>query len=121
MLKSYCRSSNVISIRPSRCRECLLEQDDLARMVQVVLRRAAKLYKRRILGAQFLRKALRGEGPHCALELLIRGFHDEALRGEWRNHRSSRLGDQFRVIYKIESNEILVLVIDITAHDYRRK
>ncbi len=53
--------------------------------------------------------------------LLIRGFHDEALRGEWRNHRSSRLGDQFRVIYKIESNEILVLVIDITAHDYRRK
>jgi addiction module RelE/StbE family toxin len=53
--------------------------------------------------------------------LLIRGFHDEALRGEWRGHRSSRLGDQFRVIYKIELDEVLVLVIDITAHDYRRK
>lgn len=52
---------------------------------------------------------------------LIRGFHDEVLRGEWVGHRSSRLGDRFRVIYKVEADEILVLVIDITAHDYRRK
>ncbi len=52
---------------------------------------------------------------------LIRGFHDEALRGEWVGHRSSRLGDRFRVIYQVEADEILVLVIDITAHDYRRK
>ena len=52
---------------------------------------------------------------------LIKGFHDEALRGEWRGHRSSRLGFQYRVIYKVEAREILVQVIDITAHDYRRK
>ena len=52
---------------------------------------------------------------------LIRGFRDEELHGEWKDHRSSRLGDQFRVIYKVESDEILVLVIEITAHDYRRK
>jgi mRNA-degrading endonuclease RelE of RelBE toxin-antitoxin system len=52
---------------------------------------------------------------------LIKGFHDEALRGEWRGHRSSRLGLQFRVIYKVVANEILVLVIDITAHDYRKR
>jgi len=52
---------------------------------------------------------------------LIRGFHDEALRGEWSGHRSSRLGLQYRVIYKIVAREILVQVIDITAHDYRRK
>jgi proteic killer suppression protein len=52
---------------------------------------------------------------------LIKGFHDEALRGEWRGHRSSRLGGQFRIIYRIEAQEVLVLVIDITAHDYRRK
>lgn len=25
---------------------------------------------------------------------LIKGFHDEALRGEWRGYRSSRLGEQ---------------------------
>ncbi len=52
---------------------------------------------------------------------LIRGLRDEPLRGEWRGHRSSRLGGQFRVIYRIESDEVEVLVIDLTAHDYRRK
>src|SRR6187549_2365791 len=57
--------------RPSRRRECLLEKNDLARMVQVVLRRAAELNVRRVLGTQLLRKALRGEGAHGALELLI--------------------------------------------------
>jgi addiction module RelE/StbE family toxin len=51
---------------------------------------------------------------------LIRGFHDESLKGEWKGHRSSRLGDQFRVIYRIERKRLFVMVIDITAHDYRR-
>ncbi len=51
---------------------------------------------------------------------LIKGFHDERLRGEWRGHRSSRLGLQHRVIYRVEAQEILVEVIDLTAHDYRR-
>jgi mRNA-degrading endonuclease YafQ of YafQ-DinJ toxin-antitoxin module len=52
---------------------------------------------------------------------LIKGFHDEGLRGEWRGHRSSRLGLQHRVIYRVEAQEILVEVIDLTAHDYRRR
>lgn len=52
---------------------------------------------------------------------LIKGFHDEALRGEWRGHRSSRLGDQYRLIYQVHPKEIIVLVVDITAHDYRRR
>ncbi len=51
---------------------------------------------------------------------LIRGFHDESLRGEWKGHRSSRLGDQYRVIYRIERKRLFVMVIDITTHDYRR-
>ena len=51
---------------------------------------------------------------------LIKGFHDEALRGPWKLHRSSRLGGQYRVIYKVEANEVKVFVIDINAHDYRR-
>lgn len=51
---------------------------------------------------------------------LIRGFHDESLRGDWKGHRSSRLGDQYRVIYRIEKKRLFVMVIDITAHDYRR-
>jgi len=52
---------------------------------------------------------------------LIQGFHDEPLRGEWKGHRSSRLGDQYRVIYRVEKERLFVLVIDLTAHDYRRK
>jgi addiction module RelE/StbE family toxin len=52
---------------------------------------------------------------------LIMGFHDEALHGRWKGHRSSRLGLQYRVIYRQSGRELIVLVIDITAHDYRRK
>jgi len=52
---------------------------------------------------------------------VIKGFHDEALRGEWSGHRCSRLGLQFRVIYRVVAREVLVQIIDITAHDYRRK
>ena len=52
---------------------------------------------------------------------LIKGFHDEALRGEWKGHRSSRLGTQYRLIYQIVTREVRVVVMDITAHDYRRK
>jgi len=52
---------------------------------------------------------------------LIKGFHDEALRGEWRGRRSSRLGLQYRVIYRVVAQEIVVEVIDLTAHDYRRR
>ena len=51
----------------------------------------------------------------------IRGFNDEALKGEWRGCRSSRLGHKYRVIYRVESAEIRVLVIDLTPHDYRKK
>ena len=52
---------------------------------------------------------------------VIKGFHDEALRGEWKGYRSSRLSMQFRVIYKLEAKEQATLVVNITAHDYRRK
>ena len=51
---------------------------------------------------------------------LIKGFHDEALRGRWKGHRSSRLGDKYRVIYRGENEELVVKVIDVTPHDYRR-
>ena len=50
----------------------------------------------------------------------IRGFNDEALHGEWKDHRSSRLNIQYRVIYKIERDRVLVQVVNVTPHDYRR-
>ena len=52
---------------------------------------------------------------------LIKGLHDEALKGQWKGFRSSRLGKQYRLIYKIEDKKLYVKVIDITPHDYRRK
>ena len=51
---------------------------------------------------------------------LIKGFRDESLAGEWKGYRSSRLGDQWRVIYRVEAEETLFQVASITAHDYRR-
>ena len=51
---------------------------------------------------------------------LIKGFHDEALLGEWKGHRSSRLGLQWRVIYQVVANVLLIQVVQVTAHDYRR-
>ena len=51
----------------------------------------------------------------------IAGFRDEALKGEWQGCRSSRLNIQYRVIYRIEREQVLVQVVSVTAHDYRRK
>ena len=51
----------------------------------------------------------------------IRGFNDEPLSGDWQGYRSSRLNQQYRVIYRIERNEVRVDVVSVTAHDYRRK
>jgi addiction module RelE/StbE family toxin len=50
----------------------------------------------------------------------IRGFHDEALSGEWKGFRSSRLSEQWRVIYQITADVLLVHVVRVTAHDYRK-
>lgn len=52
---------------------------------------------------------------------MIKGFRDEALSGQWRGHRSSRLNDRYRVIYRVESDRVIVEVVSVTAHDYRRK
>ena len=52
--------------------------------------------------------------------LLIKGFHDELLRGEWQGYRSSRLGLQYRVIYRVVPGHSLFQVVHITPHDYRR-
>lgn len=51
---------------------------------------------------------------------LIKGFHDEALSGEWAGYRSSRLGLKYRVIYGLVPEEQIFRVVSITAHDYRR-
>lgn len=51
---------------------------------------------------------------------LIKGFKDEALSGNWKGFRSSRLNIHYRVIYKIQRDQVLVEVERVTPHDYRR-
>ena len=52
---------------------------------------------------------------------MIKGLHDEALKGRWNGYRSSRLGLQHRIIYGLEKDKFYVQVVEITPHDYRRK
>ena len=51
----------------------------------------------------------------------VSGFRDEALRGVWKGYRSSRLSKQYRVIYQLKKEIVSILVIDVNAHDYKRK
>ncbi len=51
---------------------------------------------------------------------LFAGFHDEALAGKWKGSRSSRLGDQWRVIYRVVPEQITYCIESVTPHDYRR-
>ncbi|MGA0264814.1 MAG: type II toxin-antitoxin system mRNA interferase toxin, RelE/StbE family [Lysobacterales bacterium] len=62
---------------------------------------------------------VRHSGPH-GLQA-IRGFRDEALRGVWKGHRSSRLDRKHRVIYRVDAEVVRVMVVDVTAHDYRKQ
>ncbi len=50
----------------------------------------------------------------------IKGFRDEALSGDWKGHRSSRLNQQWRVIYQVVAQARIVQVIRVTPHEYRR-
>jgi len=58
-------------------------------------------------------------GPNGLKE--IKGFNDEPLIGNWKGFRSSRLNLKYRVIYKIQNNQLFVQVEKVTAHDYRKK
>lgn len=56
------------------------------------------------------------EGPQGLK--LIKGFHDEALIGEWKGFRSSRLTLKWRAIYRIEKEELAVYVVEVNPHEY---
>jgi addiction module RelE/StbE family toxin len=51
----------------------------------------------------------------------VRGFNDESLSRDWAGHRSSRLNEQYRVIYRVLKENICVEVVRVSAHDYRRR
>lgn len=56
------------------------------------------------------------EGPNGLK--IIKGFHDEALKGKRKGFRSSRLGIQWRVIYKVNKDYLAVYVFEINPHKY---
>ena len=60
---------------------------------------------------------VRQSGPRGLREM--KSFHDEKLSGRLRNLRSSRLNQQWRVIYRVESEIVTVYVERVTPHDYR--
>lgn len=49
----------------------------------------------------------------------IKAFHDEKLSGKLAGLRSSRLSQQWRVIYRVEHTRVTVYVERISPHDYR--
>ena len=51
----------------------------------------------------------------------IKGFRDEALDGDWKGFRSSRLNEQWRVIYSVEADAMIVQVVRVTPHDDRKR
>lgn len=46
------------------------------------------------------------------------GFHDEKLKGPRAGQRSSRLSEQYRVIYEVQRKIVTVFVLEITPHKY---
>lgn len=51
----------------------------------------------------------------------IRGFRDEALHGNPKGFRSSRLNEQWRVTYSVAADVMTVRAVRVTPHGYRRR
>ncbi len=49
----------------------------------------------------------------------IKSFHDEKLTGKLASIRSSRLNEQWRVLYRVEADVVTVFVERITPHGDR--
>ncbi|TFH32320.1 MAG: type II toxin-antitoxin system mRNA interferase toxin, RelE/StbE family [Myxococcales bacterium] len=49
---------------------------------------------------------------------LIRGFRDEALIGDWKGFRSSRLSRPWRLIYEVHHAQLEIHVVEVNPHDY---
>lgn len=46
------------------------------------------------------------------------GYHDERLKGDRAGQRSSRLSQQYRVIYAVDREVVVIYVLEITPHKY---
>lgn len=66
---------------------------------------------------QFWANMIQTQGPMAVKR--FPGFRDEALKGLWMGCRSSRLNDQYRVIYRMEEQQVTVYVERVDPHTYR--
>ena len=61
---------------------------------------------------------VRASGPNGLRA--VKGFHDEALVGNMLGWRSSRLSQQWRVIYRTHAAQVTVYVLRLDPHTYNR-
>ncbi len=48
-------------------------------------------------------------------------WRDHELDGRWKNHRAISFSYMGRVIYRVENEKVIVMVVRITAdHDYKK-
>ena len=90
----------------------IYEHNRISKIIKKLLEEILKRYEK-------WKDVISISGPQ-GLKMIV-GFHDEALKGKWKGYRSSRLNEQYRVIYTVNKNEIYVRVEEITPHDYRRQ
>lgn len=83
---------------------------------KAVVRTVPKLQPEIKKNYQAWKRIVELEGPQGLR--LIKGFHDEALKGEWRGYRSSRLSKGWRVIYTVEKDKMIVYAVEINHHEY---
>lgn len=87
----------------------ILEHRDIKKTCRRLPRNIVKKY-------ELWKEIVFRHGPEKLLE--FPGFHDEKLQGERSGQRSSRLSLQYRIIYTVEREKVLVLVLEITPHKY---
>jgi addiction module RelE/StbE family toxin len=68
---------------------------------------------------EFWKNVITSSGPEGLKQ--FSGFHDHALTGLWSGSRSSYLNKKWRVIYTTIADKLQVLVLEVNAHDYRKK
>ena len=81
--------------------------------IEKVLKRAPQEVKQNYLA---WKRIVEWEGPRGLR--LIKGFHDEALKGKWQGFRSSGLSQKWRVINRLEKKQLIVYVIEVNVHEY---
>lgn len=64
------------------------------------------------------RKVIELSGPQALRK--IPGYRDHSLQGEWKGARSSSLNIKWRVIYYVQKKEVMILVMEVNAHEYKK-